>query len=59
MKGKHSKAILIDIFRRFKFCICEKKSTFLPIFYLILLKNEPQIGQRPIKGDFLFNFFEK
>jgi hypothetical protein len=29
------------------------------VFYLILLKNEPQIGRRPMKGDFLFNFVEK
>jgi hypothetical protein len=29
------------------------------ILYSILLKNEPQIGQKPIKGDFILNFAEK
>jgi hypothetical protein len=31
------------------------------VYYLILLKNEPKIRQRPIKEDiiFVFNFVEK
>ena len=29
------------------------------ILHLILLDNEPQIGRKPIKRDFIFNFVEK
>jgi hypothetical protein len=37
---------------RIKFKMADKRGFY--VFYLILLKNEPQIGQRPIKGDSMF-----
>ena len=51
----------------FKFCLrmspksAEADNSGFYVYYSIFLKNEPQIGQRPIKGNFIFifNFAEK